>query len=248
MNYNLEKHHRRSIRLKGYDYTREGAYYFTICCHQRRCLLGEIEAGVMHLNIVGATVKAVWESLPHHFPLIELDAFVVMPNHVHGIIVITDNPGNCNPNRNNNLNPNLNSDCRGEAFVPISEDILQQSSSTNASPFLGCNNSSPFSEGNDIPQQSSSTNASPFPESNDTSPPRGTQSGSIGAILQNFKSVATRRVNRITRNSGTLWQRNYHEEIIRNEKALENLRRYIVENPLSWDEDEENPLKFKPKS
>ncbi|MBD2018205.1 hypothetical protein H6F96_30120 [Microcoleus sp. FACHB-53] len=215
MNYNPEKHHRRSIRLKGYDYTREGAYYFTICCHQRRCLLGEIQAGVMHLNIVGATVKDVWENLPRHFPLIELDAFVVMPNHVHGIIVITDSPGNSNSNRNNNSNPN----CRGEAFVPK------------------CNNT---------PQQSSSTNASSFPGYNDTSPPRGTQSGSIGAILQNFKSVATRRVNRITRNSGTLWQRNYHEEIIRNEKAYENIRRYIVENPLSWDEDEENPLKFKP--
>jgi REP element-mobilizing transposase RayT len=109
MNYNPEKHHRRSIRLKGYDYTGEGAYYFTICCHQRRCLLGEINDGVMHLNLVGATVKAVWDSLPRHFPLIELDAFVVMPNHVHGIIVITDTLDKCNSNRNNN--PNLN--CRG---------------------------------------------------------------------------------------------------------------------------------------
>jgi REP element-mobilizing transposase RayT len=109
MNYNPEKHHRRSIRLKGYNYTREGAYYFTICCHQRRCLLGEIKDGFMHLNLVGATVKAVWESFPRHFPLIELDAFVVMPNHVHGIIVIIDSPGNCNPNPNSN--PNLN--CRG---------------------------------------------------------------------------------------------------------------------------------------
>jgi REP element-mobilizing transposase RayT len=211
MNYNPEKHHRRSIRLKGHDYTREGAYYFTICCHQRRCLLGESNDGVMHLNLAGATVKAVWNSLPHHFPLIELDAFVVMPNHVHGIIVISDSVGNRSPNLN----------CRGEAFVPR------------------CN---------DTPRQFPSTNASPFPGCNDTSPPRGTQSGSIGAILQNFKSVATRRVNRITRNSGTLWQRNYHEEIIRNEKAYENIRRYIVENPLSWDEDEENPLKFKPES
>lgn len=200
MNYNPEKHQRRSIRLKGYDYTREGAYYFTICCHQRRCLLGEIEDGVIQLNIIGATVQSVWHSLPRHFPLIELDAFVIMPNHIHGIIFITDS--------------------RGEAFVPINEDTAPQVSSPNASPFSGCN---------------------------DTSPPCGTQSGSIGAILQNFKSVATRRVNRITRNSGTLWQRNYYEEIIRNEKAYENIRRYIVENPLNWDEDEENILKFKPK-
>ncbi|HEY9614772.1 transposase [Allocoleopsis sp.] len=233
MNYNPEKHHRRSIRLQGYDYTQEGAYYFTICCHQRRCLLGEIKAGVMHLNLVGATVKSVWENLPRHFPLIALDTFVVMPNHVHGIIVITDALNNCNPDFNSN--PNLN--CRGEAFVPGCNNTSPESLSTNASPFPGCNNT---------PPESLSTNASPFPESNDILPPRGTQSGSIGAILQNFKSVATRRVNRITRNSGTLWQRNYHEEIIRNEKAYENIRRYILENPLSWDEDEENPLKFKP--
>jgi REP element-mobilizing transposase RayT len=172
----------------------------------------------MHLNLVGATVKAVWDNLPHHFPLIELDAFVVMPNHVHGIIVITDNPGNCNPNRNNNPK------CRGEAFVPGCNNTSPESSSTNASPFPGCNNTSP----------------------NPADLPRGTQSGSIGAILQNFKSVATRRVNRITRNSGTLWQRNYQEEIIRNEKAYDNIRRYIMKNPLSWDENEENPLKFKP--
>ena len=205
MNYNPEKHHRRSIRLRGYDYKREGAYYFTICCHQKRCLLGEIEDGFMHLNLIGATVKAVWDSLPRHFPLIELDAFVIMPNHIHGIIVITDHPNNNNS--------------RGEAFVPITEDTAPQISATNASPFPGCN---------------------------DTAPPHGTQSGSIGAIIQNFKSVATRRVNRITRNSGTLWQRNYYEEIIRNEKAYENIRRYIVENPLNWDEDEENILKFKP--
>ncbi len=215
MNYNPDKHHRRSIRLKGYDYTGEGAYFFTICCHQRRCLLGEIKNGVMHLNLVGATVKFVWESLPTHFPLIELDAFVIMPNHIHGIIVITDHPNN----NNNNLN------CRGEAFVPGCNDTSPKSSFTNASPFPGCNNTSP-----NLADQ----------------PPRGTQSGSIGAILQNFKSVSTRRVNRITQNSGTLWQRNYHEEIIRNEKAYENIRRYIVENPLSWDEDEENPLNFKP--
>jgi putative transposase len=219
MNYNPEKHHRRSIRLKGYDYTQEGAYYFTICCHQRQCLLGEIKDGVMHLNLVGATVQAVWDSLPRYFPLIELDAFVIMPNHVHGIIVITNNPGNCNPNYNST--PHVNPECRGEAFVP------------------GCHNT---------PPQFLSANASPFPGCNSTSLPRGTESGSIGAILQNFKSVATRRVNRITRNSGTLWQRNYHEEIIRNQKAYENIRRYIGENPLSWEEDAENPFKFKPKS
>ncbi len=167
----------------------------------------------MHLNLAGATVKAVWESLPRHFPLIELDAFVAMPNHVHGIIVIIDNP----PNYNHNPN------CRGEAFVPKCNDTKPGFSYTNASPFAGCNDTSP--------------NPADQPRL-----PRGTQAGSIGAILQNLKSVATRRVNRITRNSETLWQRNYHEEIIPNEKAYENIRRYIMENTLTWDEDKENPI------
>jgi hypothetical protein len=98
----------------------------------------------MHLNLVGATVKAVWDSLPRHFPLIEFDAFVIMPNHVHEIIVITDNPGNCNPNLNNNPTPNLNSGCRGEAFVPGCNNTPPESLSTNASPFPGCNNTSPL--------------------------------------------------------------------------------------------------------
>jgi putative transposase len=163
------------------------------------------------------------------FPLIELDAFVAMPNHVHGIIVITDSAGNCNPNHNNNLNSNINPNCKGEAFVSGCNNIPPQFLSTNA----------------DAPYVATAS-LTPLPGCNGTSLPRGTQSGSIGAILQNFKSVATRRVNRITRNSGTLWQRNYHEEIIRYKKAYENIRRYIMENPLSWDEDEENPLKFKP--
>ncbi len=187
----------------------------------------------MHLNLIGTTVKAVWDSLPRHFPLIELDAFVIMPNHVHGIIVITDSVGNYNPNRNSNptphLNLDLNPDCRGEAFVPE------------------CNNTSPeFLYTNADAPYVATASLTPSAACNDISLPRGKQSGSIGAILQNFKSVATRRVNRITRNSGILWQRNYHEEIIHNEKALENIRRYIVENPLNWDADEENPLKFKP--
>lgn len=74
----------------------------------------------------------------------------------------------------------------------------------------------------------------------------GTKSGSLGAIIQNFKSTATRRVNRLNRSSGTLWQRDYYEEIIRNEKAYENIRRYILENPLNWNEDEENFINKSP--
>jgi putative transposase len=93
MAYDPEKHHRRSIRLKGYDYTQPGAYFITICTHGRECLFGEIIDGEMHLNEAGQIVVQTWQDLPNHVPNVQLDAFVVMPNHVHGIIIITDRTG-----------------------------------------------------------------------------------------------------------------------------------------------------------
>ena len=80
--------HRRSIRLKGYDYTRAGAYFVTICTKDRACLFGDVSDGVMRLNQMGQIVWQCWLAIPDHFPHVLLDEFVVMPNHVHGIIVI----------------------------------------------------------------------------------------------------------------------------------------------------------------
>ena len=82
------RYHRRSIRLPNYDYTQNGMYFITICTHNRECLFGDVVGGVMELNDVGSVVQMVWKSLPSRFSGIELDQFVVMPNHVHGIIGI----------------------------------------------------------------------------------------------------------------------------------------------------------------
>lgn len=163
--------HRRSIRLRGYDYRQMGAYYVTLCTYQKYCWFGEIVDGVMSPNTMGSIVEAIWNNLPSHFPFLELDAFVLMPNHLHGILVIADDR-------------------------PLS------------------------------------------PSSNSLN---GTVSGSLGAIVQNLKSVSTRRTNRVTGNRGTIWQRNYYEHIIRTDRAYENIRRYIIENPQRWHEDPENP-------
>jgi REP element-mobilizing transposase RayT len=87
-------YHRRSIRLKDYDYTQNGAYFVTICTHQRMCLFGTVNDGVLCLNALGGIAAACWDAIPAHFPHVELDASVVMPNHVHGIIVIVGAPPN----------------------------------------------------------------------------------------------------------------------------------------------------------
>ena len=88
--YNPDIHHRRSNRLRKYDYNAVGAYFVTVCVHGRECLCGEIAAGEMRLNEAGRVITAIWQALPERFAHIELDEFLVMPNHVHGIIVITD--------------------------------------------------------------------------------------------------------------------------------------------------------------
>jgi putative transposase len=91
MTYNPTIHRRKSIRLQGYDYSQAGAYFITICTHNRVPLFGEIVDGVMVLNTAGQIVEKCWCAIPEHFPQVTLDEFVVMPNHVHGIITVGAN-------------------------------------------------------------------------------------------------------------------------------------------------------------
>jgi putative transposase len=88
--FDPQKHHRRSIRLPGYDYSQAGAYYVTIVTYQRDCLFGKIENEEMILSDLGKIADECWRAIPEHFPFLELGAYVIMPNHVHGIIVSPD--------------------------------------------------------------------------------------------------------------------------------------------------------------
>ena len=88
MTYNPDIHHRRSIRLRNFDYASAGAYFVTICVQGRECLLGEVADGVMGANDAGRMVESVWHGLPDRFAGIELDEFVIMPNHVHFILFL----------------------------------------------------------------------------------------------------------------------------------------------------------------
>ncbi|MFM5987826.1 MAG: transposase [Sphaerospermopsis kisseleviana] len=209
MSYNPEIHHRRSIRLKGYDYSQIGAYFVTICTHQRNCLFGEIVDGEMKLNTNGEVAKGCWLSIPRHFQNVELDEFVIMPNHVHGIIIIV------NSEAKQDFSQSF-SDGKGEALANFNYQQQQNLSSQCFAPTVP-----------GIKQVKIN----------------GTKPQSVAAIIQNYKSVSTRRVNRINKAQGNvIWQRNFHEHIIRNEEELKNIRQYIVNNPINWAEDEENPV------
>ena len=88
MKFDPKIHHRHSIRLQGFDYSQSGAYYITIVTYRRECLFGEIQNGGMQLSDMGRIADENWRTIPEHFPQVELGEFVVMPNHVHGIIVL----------------------------------------------------------------------------------------------------------------------------------------------------------------
>jgi REP element-mobilizing transposase RayT len=185
-------HHRRSIRLQGYDYTQSGAYFVTICTHQRAPLFGQVVDGEMVINSWGQIVQSCWDEIPRHFPSVELDAFVVMPNHVHGIIVIVGDVG-----------------------------------ATHGSP-LQTPNRSPVHLGDELP----------LPPVRSSDPPHGAAPGSLGAILGQYKSSVTRYLNRLPNPPDhPLWQRNYHDHIIRHEHDLNRIREYIIHNSARWPQD-----------
>ena len=90
MTYNPDKHHRRSIRLRDYDYSSTGAYFVTICTRHRECLFGEIVNNEIALSDAGRIVEQQWRWLEQQYYYMQLDRFIIMPNHFHGIIQICD--------------------------------------------------------------------------------------------------------------------------------------------------------------
>jgi len=185
--FDPQKHHRRSIRLKGYDYSQAGAYYVTIVAWRRECLFRDVMNDEMKLSKFGLVAKQQWEKLLKRFPNIELGAYVIMPNHMHGIIMITDGRGTAE-------SPN-NPDDKSSRRAPTQEQFQKP------------------------------------------------VKGSIPTIVRSYKSSVSYRINFMRGSDGVpVWQRNYYEHIIRNDKDLQNKTDYINSNPLLWDEDDENPV------
>jgi REP element-mobilizing transposase RayT len=163
--FDLQAHHRHSIRLKGYDYAQAGAYFVTLVTWQRECLFGEVTAGEMRLNEGGEIVREEWEKSAEIRREVELGAFVVMPNHFHAIVIL----------RNDHA-----------AAIPVG--------ATGRSPLR----------------------------------PNGPKPKSLGALLAGFKSAVTKRINESRNTPGSpIWQRNYYEHIIRNEREMTNIWKYI---------------------
>lgn len=114
------KHRRHSIRLKGYDYTSEGAYFVTIVTQGRECLFGEIVDGEMYLSNYGEIIQKWWIEIPIYFPNVKTGVFIIMPNHIHGIIFITDE------RRGEVISPRCDSSTMGGDTSPLRKPTLGQ--------------------------------------------------------------------------------------------------------------------------
>ena len=179
MKYNPEYHHRRSIRLQGYDYSQTGIYFVTICTHKRQCLFGEIRDRKMILNQIGKVVTQECLKSAEIRQEVILDEWIIMPNHLHGIVAID----------------------KKENFKGVDH-------------FKGAS-LAPLQENRRKPK-------------------------SLSSFIGGFKSSVTKRIKTICEHSNpVIWQRNYYEIIVRDEKQLNQIRQYMINNPQTWDEDPE---------
>jgi REP element-mobilizing transposase RayT len=162
-------------------------------------LFGEIVEGILKLNSIGMKVEIEWQRLANHFPCIKLDAFVVMPNHFHGIILIEA------------VHPSI-----VRATRPLTDETVY---------------------GNGINEDQLNVNLDGSPQQ--ARRPHGPPTNSLGAMIGQFKSRATKRIWTLPgMNRHPIWQRNYYEHIIRNEQEYQRIVQYIESNPQHWQEDQ----------
>ena len=213
MKYNSEIHHNCSIRLKGYDYSSEGAYFITICVKDRECLFGEIINEKMNLSEIGKIAHNNLLGISQNVENIEIDEFVIMPNHVHVIIVI---------NKNDVETDNV------VGVINVGVGVIHELHLHELHLHELHLHELPLQLNKNIPDHIKRRKML------------------IPKVVGRYKMNVSKQINQIRNMPGVpLWQRNYYEHIIRSEKSLNAIRKYIIENPLKWELDKENPINIK---
>jgi REP element-mobilizing transposase RayT len=210
MKFDPRIHYRRSIRLKGYDYRQAGGYFVTMVTQGRDMLFGEVVNGEMILNDAGEMVVRWWLELPNKFPNVNVDIFVVMPNHFHGIIFITDATDVGDDLR---VVPGLGGGDNGGEHGGSPQRMVS-------------------------PQRTDSSRRTDSPQQRQNAPLsqmiQWFKTMTTNEYIRGVKNLGWKPFN------GKVWQRDYYEHIIRNSSAADRIARYIESNPVRWDEDKEN--------
>ncbi|MCX6792423.1 MAG: hypothetical protein NTY12_00125 [Candidatus Falkowbacteria bacterium] len=194
LNKNKKLHRNGSIRLANYDYSRNGYYFITICTKNRGDIFGEIVGGKIKFNYLGNIVIEQWREIKKQFPFVELDEFIVMPDHVHGIIII-----------NKKI---VDTDAAGKRYNNVliyHDNVNAHRDSVGACRGMRLQRRNQFGK---------------------------PKNGSLPMIINHFKGAITKLANK--NNIPFLWQPRYYEHVIREQRALDNIRRYIRNNPIMW--------------
>lgn len=213
MKYDPGIHHRRSIRLRHYDYEKAGFYFVTMCVEGRECICGEIREGEMILNDAGRMVAEWWSELPKKFENVIIDSHMIMPNHFHGIIALVGADLCVRPGSKNLTDLCVRPDSTGPGGRQFGEkDRGKGAYGKGAHADKGAHAGAPLHV---VVQwfKTMTTNA----------------------YIRGVKEADWPPF------AGRLWQRNYYERVIRDEDELKHVREYILENPRMWEMDKENP-------
>lgn len=183
-----QKYRVESMRLQAWDYSAAGWYFVTICTRGSVCFFGDVVDGGMRLSMVGVAAQRFWLEIPDHFREARLDEFAVMPNHIHGIVII---------------------DRRAQTQHVENVETRHVASLQHLH--------------RDIPNK-----FGPL------------KPGSLQAIIHAYKAAVTRWCRK-NGQKGFAWQPRFYDHIIRNEGSLNDIREYIINNPMKWELDKDNP-------
>jgi putative transposase len=213
------KYRVESARLTVWDYSTPGYYFVTVCTNDRKCILSEIKDGTVILTPIGEIVKEEWERTGSIRKNVSIHEFVIMPNHLHGIVQIeSQNPVETPWHGVSTTATGVSTTATGVSTMATGVSTMAIGVSTN--------------------------NIGNTAKSN--SKPSNWKTGVLGAIIGQFKIQATKRT-RHSGFSNFQWQPRFHDHIIRDNHELFRIRQYIRDNPANWDDDEQNPWRKSPR-
>lgn len=204
-----------SSRLEDHDYSSPGKYFITICVKNQIPFFGKVTDGKMILNDLGIIVNKFWVEIPNHYQNISLDEYIIMPDHMHGIIIINSNSSVQTPN----LGVSSPESLPGESSPQSFPNHVQTPKLGVSSPELSPNQA-------ETPKLGVST-AKIISVKNPN-----WKSNSIGSIINQYKRICTLNIQKITNDFE--WHPRYYDRIIRNNIELNRIRKYIIMNPSKW--------------
>ena len=215
-----------STRLQHWDYGQPAAYFVTICTKGRENHLGDVVNGKMNLSGVGIIADILWHEIKNHTPNIDLGEFVVMPNHVHGILIL-------NGNGTVETNDNADGDTSGDGNHVDDDACVDDDAYVDDDACVETTHA--------LSLQSPQSQQSPQPPQQTIGQKRFQNQGknTLSSIIGSYKSAVSKHAHRLGFNFA--WQSRFYDHIIRNEQSYQTISEYIMNNPLKWNEDKFNP-------